>query len=71
MRPIPRRSFLAGAASAAAAPLLPPFAFAATPTGTKLHGLSAFGEGVGRFLSSLFGSSNERFVRSLGFSNHR
>ncbi|NGO52008.1 extracellular solute-binding protein [Allomesorhizobium camelthorni] len=44
MRPIPRRSFLAGAASAAAAPLLPRFAFAATPTGTKLHGLSAFGD---------------------------
>ncbi|WP_353646068.1 extracellular solute-binding protein [Mesorhizobium sp. WSM2239] len=44
MRPIPRRSFLAGAASAAAAPLLPSFAFAATPTGTKLHGLSAFGD---------------------------
>jgi microcin C transport system substrate-binding protein len=44
MRPIPRRSFLAGAASAAAAPLLPNIAFAATQTGTKLHGLSAFGD---------------------------
>jgi microcin C transport system substrate-binding protein len=44
MRPIPRRSFIAGAASAVAAPLLPKIAFAATPTGTKLHGLSAFGD---------------------------
>jgi microcin C transport system substrate-binding protein len=41
---IPRRSFLAGAASAAAAPLLPVIAFAAVPTGTRLHGLSAFGD---------------------------
>ncbi len=30
-------------------------------------GLSAFSEGVGRFLLRLFGSSNERFVRKLGY----
>src|SRR5262245_22244748 len=30
-------------------------------------GLSAFGEGVGRFLTRLFGSSNERFVKGLGY----
>src|SRR5260370_42432509 len=30
-------------------------------------GLSAFSEGVGRFLTQLMGSSNERFVRKLGY----
>jgi preprotein translocase subunit SecA len=30
-------------------------------------GLSAFSEGVARFLTRLFGSSNERYVRSLGY----
>src|SRR5262249_34028857 len=30
-------------------------------------GLSAFSEGVGKFLMRLFGSSNERYVRSLGY----
>jgi preprotein translocase subunit SecA len=30
-------------------------------------GLSAFSEGFGKFLMGLFGSSNERFVRSLGY----
>jgi preprotein translocase subunit SecA len=30
-------------------------------------GLSAFSEGVGSFLLRLFGSSNERYVRSLGY----
>ena len=39
-----RREFLALAAGAAAAPLLPGRAFAANPTDTPLHGLSAFGE---------------------------
>ncbi len=39
-----RRSFLAAAGAACAAPLLPRTLFAATPTGTPLHGLSAFGD---------------------------
>ena len=39
---LPRRDFLALAGAAAAAPLLP--AFAASPTGKPLHGLSAFGD---------------------------
>ena len=39
-----RRDFLALAAGAAAAPLLPTRALAANPTGKALHGLSAFGE---------------------------
>jgi preprotein translocase subunit SecA len=30
-------------------------------------GLSAFTEGVGKFLTRLFGSSNERYVRKLGY----
>ncbi|HTU17775.1 MAG TPA: preprotein translocase subunit SecA [Gemmataceae bacterium] len=30
-------------------------------------GLSAFSEGVGKFLLHLFGSSNERLIRSLGY----
>src|SRR5262249_48296794 len=30
-------------------------------------GLSAFSEGVGKFLMRLFGSSNERYVRKLGY----
>jgi preprotein translocase subunit SecA len=30
-------------------------------------GLSAFGEGVGRWLTRLMGSSNERYVRKLGY----
>ncbi|MHB1426490.1 MAG: preprotein translocase subunit SecA [Gemmataceae bacterium] len=30
-------------------------------------GLSTFSEGVGTFLLSLFGSSNERYIRSLGY----
>ncbi len=30
-------------------------------------GLSAFSDGVGRFLTRLFGSSNERYVRKLGY----
>src|SRR4051794_8158315 len=30
-------------------------------------GLSAFSEGVGKFFLNLFGSSNERIVRSLGY----
>src|SRR5580700_380430 len=35
-------------------------------------GLNAFSEGVGRFLTRLLGSSNERFVRKLGYvRNHR
>lgn len=41
---LPRRDFLALGAAAAASALLPGKAFAATPTGTKLHGLSAFGD---------------------------
>jgi microcin C transport system substrate-binding protein len=39
-----RREFLALAAGAAAAPLLPGSLFAANPTEKPLHGLSAFGE---------------------------
>ena len=39
-----RRKFLALAGAAAAAPLLSGRGFAALPTGTPLHGLSAFGE---------------------------
>jgi microcin C transport system substrate-binding protein len=39
-----RRQILALGASAVAAPLLPGLAFAETPTGTRLHGLSAFGD---------------------------
>jgi microcin C transport system substrate-binding protein len=39
---LPRRDFLALAGAAATAPLLP--AFAASPTGEALHGLSAFGD---------------------------
>ena len=30
-------------------------------------GLTAFSEGVGKFFLNLFGSSNERIVRSLGY----
>lgn len=41
---LPRRDFLALGAAAAAATLLPGRAFAETPTGVKLHGLSAFGD---------------------------
>ncbi|MGE0279558.1 MAG: extracellular solute-binding protein [Rhizobiaceae bacterium] len=41
---IGRRSFLAGLGAAAAAPALPRKLFAATPSGQKVHGLSAFGE---------------------------
>src|SRR5690606_34724474 len=39
-----RREFLTLAAGAAAVPLLPGRLFAASPTDTPLHGLSAFGE---------------------------
>ena len=39
-----RRHFLAGAGACLAAPLLPGKVFAASPTGQKLHGLSAFGD---------------------------
>lgn len=39
-----RRDFLALGAAAGAAALLPGAAFAASPTGTRLHGLSVFGE---------------------------
>ncbi|CDX31690.1 putative oligopeptide transporter subunit; periplasmic-binding component of ABC superfamily transporter [Mesorhizobium sp. ORS 3359] len=41
---LPRRDFLALSAAATAAALLPGGAFADTPTGVKLHGLSAFGD---------------------------
>jgi microcin C transport system substrate-binding protein len=41
---LPRRDFLALGAAAAASALLPGKAFANSPTGTKLHGLSAFGD---------------------------
>ncbi|PBB38154.1 extracellular solute-binding protein [Mesorhizobium sp. WSM3868] len=41
---LPRRDFLALGAAATAAALLPGRAFAQTPTGVKLHGLSAFGD---------------------------
>ncbi|WP_269930899.1 extracellular solute-binding protein [Aminobacter sp. HY435] len=41
---LPRRDFLALGAAAIAAPLIPGRAFAASPTGTGLHGLSAFGD---------------------------
>ncbi|TPO01558.1 extracellular solute-binding protein [Mesorhizobium sp. B1-1-5] len=41
---LPRRDFLALGAAATAAALLPGRAFADTPTGDKLHGLSAFGD---------------------------
>lgn len=41
---LPRRDFLALGAAAAVAPLLPGRVFAASPTGTGLHGLSAFGD---------------------------
>src|SRR6202171_6056295 len=34
-------------------------------------GLSAFGEGVGRWLTRLMGSSNERYVRKLGYIRAR
>lgn len=44
MTALPRRDFLALGAAAAAAALLPGRAFAANPAGTKLHGLSAFGD---------------------------
>ncbi|AZO56621.1 MULTISPECIES: extracellular solute-binding protein [unclassified Mesorhizobium] len=44
MTALPRRDFLALGAAATAAALLPGRAFAANPTGTKLHGLSAFGD---------------------------
>ena len=30
-------------------------------------GLSAFSEGVGQFLTRMLGSSNERYVRKLGY----
>jgi len=39
-----RRQFLVGAAAALAAPLVPAQLFAASPSGQKLHGLSAFGD---------------------------
>jgi microcin C transport system substrate-binding protein len=41
---LPRRDFLMLGSAAAAAALLPGRAFAAIPTRTKLHGLSAFGD---------------------------
>ncbi|PWK68396.1 extracellular solute-binding protein [Aminobacter sp. AP02] len=41
---LPRRDFLALGAAAAVVPLLPRRVFAASPTGTGLHGLSAFGD---------------------------
>lgn len=41
---LPRREFLALGAAAIAAPLIPSRVFAASPTGTGLHGLSAFGD---------------------------
>lgn len=41
---LPRRDFLALAGAAAASTLLPGKAFANTPTGLRLHGLSAFGD---------------------------
>ncbi|MBZ9659937.1 extracellular solute-binding protein [Mesorhizobium sp. ESP-6-4] len=41
---LPRRDFLALGAAATAAALLPGRAFADTPTGIRLHGLSAFGD---------------------------
>lgn len=41
---LPRRAFLASAGALALAPALPGKLFAATPTNTKVHGLSAFGE---------------------------
>ncbi len=41
---IPRRSFLALAGAAAVAPIIGRSAFAAAPTDTPMHGLSAFGE---------------------------
>ncbi|MER9330507.1 extracellular solute-binding protein [Mesorhizobium sp. M0488] len=44
MAALPRRDFLALGAAAAAAALLPGKAFAEIPAGTKLHGLSAFGD---------------------------
>lgn len=44
MAGLPRRDFLALSAAATAATLLPGKAFAASPTGAKLHGLSAFGD---------------------------
>ncbi|MER9298260.1 extracellular solute-binding protein [Mesorhizobium sp. M0621] len=44
MAVLPRRDFLALGAAAAAAALLPGKAFAEIVTGTKLHGLSAFGD---------------------------
>jgi microcin C transport system substrate-binding protein len=44
MAVLPRRDFLALGGAAAAAALLPGRAFADIPTGTKLHGLSAFGD---------------------------
>jgi microcin C transport system substrate-binding protein len=42
--PVSRRDFLALGAAAGGAALLPGRAFAASPTGTKLHGLSVFGD---------------------------
>ncbi|RUX91632.1 MULTISPECIES: extracellular solute-binding protein [unclassified Mesorhizobium] len=44
MAALPRRDFLALGTAAVAATLLPGRAFADTATGTKLHGLSAFGD---------------------------
>ncbi|WP_292428842.1 extracellular solute-binding protein [Mesorhizobium sp.] len=41
---LPRRDFLALGTAAAATALLPGRAFAAIPTGVKVHGLSAFGD---------------------------
>src|SRR5207248_9726333 len=41
---LPRRDFLALAAATAVATRLPGKAFAAIPTGVKVHGLSAFGD---------------------------
>ncbi|UCI07572.1 extracellular solute-binding protein [Mesorhizobium sp. B1-1-8] len=43
-RVLPRRDFLALGAAATTAALLPARAFAAIPTGVKVHGLSAFGD---------------------------
>ena len=34
-------------------------------------GLSAFSEGAAQFLTRLFGSSNERYIRKLGYIRTR
>jgi microcin C transport system substrate-binding protein len=44
MRGLPRRDFLALGAATCAVALVPGAAFAASPTGTRLHGLSVFGD---------------------------